>query len=97
MTMKQLADGTTVSRIKSEKPEREIIPVSISEDDKIFSKAMLKEAMEILEQSKDSTALKQLARIALIVLHDQKVGLILKTLFENKRKNKRQGIIDYEV
>jgi len=49
----------------------------------------------ILEQSKDSTAIKQLARIGSIVLHDHLTGKILQVVLENKRKNKRLGIADY--
>lgn len=52
---------------------------------------------KILEQERDSTALKQLAEIGLaVVLHDEKVGRILAIIFKNKRNNKRQGIVTYD-
>ncbi len=57
---------------------------------------LLDKCKRILEQPKDSTAFKQLARIGAKVLHDQKTEFIIKTVFDNKRKNKRLGIIDFE-
>jgi hypothetical protein len=50
----------------------------------------------ILEQKKDSTALKQLAWIGAKVIHEQKIKYILGTLFKNKRNNERNNIIDFE-
>jgi len=50
----------------------------------------------ILEQSKDSTTLKQLAWIGAKVLHDPKIDVLLQTIFKNKRKNKRTGIVEFE-
>lgn len=50
----------------------------------------------ILEQPKDSTALKQLACIGANVLHDKITGRIIQSIFKNKTNNKRQGIIDFE-
>lgn len=49
-----------------------------------------------MEQKKDSTALKTLAWIGAKTLGDEKIDYILGTLFKNKRKNKRLGIIDFE-
>ena len=54
------------------------------------------EDKKILEQSKDSTALKQLARIGSIVIHDSQMSAILGVVFSNKRKNQRAGIIEFE-
>jgi len=56
----------------------------------------LDEAKRILEQTKDSTALKQLAEIGKIVLHRESTGKVLETLFINKRRNKRLGIPDFD-
>lgn len=50
----------------------------------------------ILEQKKDSTALKQLALIGAKVIHEQKIKYILGCLFKNKRNNERNNIIDFE-
>lgn len=46
---------------------------------------------KIIEQPKDSTALKQLASIGAKVLQQHSMSLILETIFKNKRKNKRSG------
>ena len=51
---------------------------------------------EILEQSKDSTAIKQLAELGKIVLHDHLTGRVINTLFKNKRNNSRLGIADFD-
>jgi len=54
-------------------------------------------AKATIEQTKDSTALKQLAFIGVAnVLHDRKTAILLDCLFKNKRNNKRLGIIDFE-
>ena len=52
---------------------------------------------KILNQPKDSTAVKQLVAIATKVIHDKKIMEIVELITENKRKNKRTGIIEYEV
>ncbi len=54
------------------------------------------EDKQILEQSKDSTAFKQLAAIGSVVLHDKKIGQILAITTGNSRRNKRLGIVDFE-
>jgi len=50
----------------------------------------------LLEQTKDSTAIKTLTYVGANVLHDKKTGYILSTVFKNKRNNKRSGIVDFE-
>jgi hypothetical protein len=57
----------------------------------------LKAAQNILQQEKQSTALKQLAMFGLYVLHDRSTAYILKVLKDNLRKNKRIGIEKVEV
>ena len=58
---------------------------------------MLNRGKKILEQPKDSTALKQLAEIGLsYVEHDKKTGVLLGLIFKNKKNNKRSGIVEYE-
>ena len=56
----------------------------------------LEEMKKVLEQEKDSTALKQLAVIGSKVLLDPKMAEILGVIFKNKRNNKRLNIIDFE-
>jgi len=50
----------------------------------------------ILEQTKDSTALKQLAWIGAEVILDKKIARIIDSVMNNKRKNKRLGIVDFD-
>ena len=57
----------------------------------------LEEMKQIIEQEKDSTAIKQLAYIGAKVLLEPKTTYILETIFDNKRKNKRLGIGQFEA
>ena len=52
----------------------------------------LEEDARILRQEKPATALKQLAEIGSIVIHDPQTNAILKVVFENQRRNERLGI-----
>ena len=58
---------------------------------------LLEECKEILEQEKDSTCLKQMAWFGAKVLREDKTRYLLETIFDNKRKNKRLGIVTYEA
>lgn len=60
-------------------------------------RALLEKMKAILEQDKDSTAIKQLAWIGTKVLLEEKTSYLLETVFDNKRKNKRLGIVKYEL
>lgn len=51
----------------------------------------LMRAEKVLEQPKDSTALKQLAEIGQVVIHDDKLGAIMKVILKNRYKNRRTG------
>jgi len=53
--------------------------------------------VKILQQPKDSTALKQLADIGRLVLHGTPEGITAKTILSNIRRNGRVGIIDAEA
>jgi predicted DNA-binding protein (UPF0278 family) len=66
--------------------------VRLSKDER----ELLNKCKYIIEQTKDSTALKQLAWIGAKVIHEEKIGYILGTIFKNKRKNIRTGISDFE-
>jgi hypothetical protein len=56
-------------------------------------RAQLEECKPLIQQTKDSTAIKTLAEIgANFVLHDRSVRVFLETLFKNKRNNERIGI-----
>jgi hypothetical protein len=53
-------------------------------------------AKTMLNQPKDSTALKTLSEIGFIVLHSELERLILEAVFINKRNNQRSGaFIEY--
>ena len=64
--------------------------------DSLFSRKELDEAKVIINQPKDTTAIKQLARIATIVIHDKKMMAILDVILNNRRRNKRLGIVDFD-
>lgn len=70
----------------------EILTVRLNADDK----AMLNAARPILRQPKDSTALKQLAAIGFKCMTSPENMAIINTIHENKRRNKRTGIIEVE-
>lgn len=57
---------------------------------------LLDSSKAILEQKKDSTALKQLAWVGAKVLHEEKTAFMLSLIFKNKSKNSRLGIIDFD-
>lgn len=47
-------------------------------------------------QTKDSTAMKQLAYIGAKVIHSQNIKDILDVIIGNKRKNKRTNVVDFD-
>lgn len=63
----------------------------------IEDREMLNKAKLLMKQQKDSTALKQLARLGSIVLHEEKTSLILDTILNNERRNKRIGIDEIDL
>lgn len=60
-------------------------------------RAMLEEAKKILHQKKNSTALKQLAEIGFKCITWPLTQAVLDISFNNRRKNYRLGIVEYEV
>ena len=71
-----------------EEKRRDTFNVSFNEEERI----QLEIDKKILNQEKDSTALKQLASIGSKVLHSSEIKEILSIVLENKRRNKRLGI-----
>ena len=57
---------------------------------------MLEKCKQIIEQVKDGTAIKTLAWIGANVLHDKKTKYIIRTIIDNKRKNKRLNVADFD-
>lgn len=56
----------------------------------------LEEDKKFLQQTKDSTAIKQLAEIGSEVLRNQKIKKLNQIVLNNYRKNKRLGIVDFD-
>ena len=75
-----------------EEKVRDTFTVSLNNEERI----VLEKCKAILEQKKDSTAIKQLAWIGAKVIHEEKISYLLGTLFKNKRNNERLGIADFE-
>ena len=50
----------------------------------------------LIQQQKDSTAIKQLAAIGAKVLREDKIKTINAIVLGNYRKNKRLGIVDFD-
>lgn len=89
MVMRIKKDGTVSSEVIR---IPDVIKVRLNDEEKLI----LDKAQQVLEQSKHSTALKQLCLIGAIVVFDQKTKKIIDTIYANKRKNKRMNIIDFE-
>lgn len=76
-----------------EEENKDIFTIRLVEEDKKW----FEDAKRMIQQPKNSTALKQLAKLGYVfVLHDQKVKDLLVTVIENTRKNKRIGITESE-
>jgi len=72
--------------------KRETFTVSLNKAER----QELEDDKKILQQSKDSTAIKQMWRIGRIVLHDDMTGKILKEILQNRNRNKRLGIVEFD-
>jgi len=77
---------------KEDREKPDIIPIRLNKDERII----LNECKKTLEQPKDGTCIKTLFYVGANVLHDKKTGFILRSIFKNKRNNKRNGIVDFE-
>ena len=75
------------------KDKRKVFPVSLN----TFEIDMLGECMQLIEQDQPSKAIRQLFHIAhAYLIHDQKVNVVLGTLFKNKKNNERRGVADFD-
>ena len=83
-------DDDDVQKPKDSK--REIFTMSLNTKEM----EQLKEDMQSLQQSKPSTAMKQMWQIARFVLHQSEMGYISRLLYNNMRRNVRIGINDVE-
>ena len=85
MVFRELEDGTIVSRVKS---IPDVIKIRLNDEEK----KRLVQAAHVLNQTKHSTAMKQLAlSIGANVVLEGFIGRILNEITENKRKNERTG------
>ena len=67
----------------------DIITIRLNESER----KQLQDCKILIQQPKDSTALKTLAEIgANVVLHDYSIRVFLETLFKNKANNERLGV-----
>jgi hypothetical protein len=78
---------------KEKKKKTEVISIKMNENDI----AELKQTMLTLQQPKQSTAIKQMLKIARWVLLNSESGYIARLLFDNIRRNARIGINDVET
>lgn len=58
--------------------------------------AQLIQDKKLLEQTKSSTAIKQLWKIGSKVVFQEKTKQIIETIKGNIRKNKRSGVVDFD-
>ena len=77
---------------KNEELTADVITVKVNEEER----QLLEQVKKVIEQEKDSTALKQLAWIGAKVCTHPLMMIILETIYDNKRKNKRLGIVTFD-
>lgn len=90
MTLKQ--ESFRQYNLREDKQKIDTFTVRLNSQER----AIINNCKKILEQKKDSTAIKQLAFIGAKVIHEEKTAFILGTLFKNKRNNARIGIVDFD-
>lgn len=81
----------TISEDKK-KTKHKIVTIWLNEDEQ----EQLKQAMILLQQPKEGTALKQMAKIGYILLGEPKTNKIMEIVFKNKLNNTRLGIVDFD-
>jgi len=89
-----MSEGFTPYKLEEERAKDKTLTFTVwlSEEEKL----QLVRAKKIIEQPKNSTALKMLAKIGIITLDDPKIKEIIGVLFKNKLNNKRNGIAEIE-
>jgi len=86
-------DEEETDTLKEKKKKTEVISVKMNEQELI----QLRDIMLKIQQPKQSTAIKQMLKIACWVILNSESGYIAQLLFENNRRNARIGINDVEV
>lgn len=71
----------------------DVITVKLNSEER----ATLEECKRVIEQKKDSTAIKQLAEIGAKVVLGNSMRSVLDIIFKNKRRNRRTGVeVEFE-
>lgn len=78
---------------EAERPKARTVNVYLNEEEA----RQLEIDMRLLRQAKDSTALKQLWQVGRNMAHDNKTGLILRTVMKNVELNQRTGVVLREL
>ena len=80
-------------KLEEDRGRERVISVWLSPEDQ----RMLKFAQGIIEQERESTAIKQLMRLGIGLVGEPKTAGILDIVFKNKRNNARQGIAEFDT
>jgi len=87
-----MTEGFSRTHLEEEGKKQDIFSIYLNKEERII----LNEAKLVIEQSKDASAIKQLAWIGANLIVDEKMAGILGIVFKNKRNNKRLGIVDFD-
>ena len=74
------------------KDKRETFTISVNREELLN----LAQDQNLLQQSKRSTAYKQVYEIGRIVLHGESTGKVLRLILSNSRRNKKTGVADFD-
>jgi len=81
------------SKLQEERTEtKEVFSVKLNAEERLI----LDQCKLVLNQPKDSTAIKDMAKIGAKVILSEKIRYILEAVFKNKRNNRRNNVIDFE-
>lgn len=83
-----MPDFTPYKLEEERSTKKDIFTVRLNDEER----AILDDAKKVLEQHKDSTALKTLAVLGYHVIHDTLTGKVVKAIFKNKKNNRRVGL-----
>jgi hypothetical protein len=78
--------------VEDDKKKVDVFSVKLNPE----QRSLLEECKYLIEQPKDSTALKTLAWIGAKVILADPTAYIIKSLFKNKKNNERLGIPDFD-
>ena len=90
--MKRPAFITTRLEEKKKEDKGKVFTIRLNEE----QIKQLEWCQKVLSQPKDSTAYKQVFEFGLFVLQQDLTGRVLTTVFKNKQRNWRTGVVDPE-